>query len=364
MENWFSMMVPKAIAAYYEKVRTNDIPMLGPALFPSKSKQGLRLEYIKGYDSVPALLTPSAFDTKPPLRVGGQIETEGTKMPFFRESIHFTEEDRQLLLMFQDANRGSAYAAEIIRRFFDNAKDLIDGANFVPEVMRMGLLTAGKFSLATTDTNKSQTVNYDYNYDPKGTWASKNVTTLTTNSTWNNTTTADPIRDIIKVKEAAAARGITLTRMIVGPKTMSYLVANEKILKNMFYIKSNLIGALPTDVTSDAVRTYILSATGVSVTVYDKQYVDYEGSSKFFYPEEKFATLLPAGTLGNTWYGTTPEQADLMSGNVDCDVTILGSGLALCQKKESLPVNVITWVSEIVLPSFENMNRVFNIKWE
>ena len=72
--------------------------------------------------------------------------------------------------------------------------------------------------------------------------------------------------------------------------------------------------------------------------------------------------FMPVGTLGNTWYGTTPEEADLMAGNKDADVEIVNTGVAILNKKESLPVNIITSVSQIVLPSFERMGDVFVLK--
>lgn len=358
----FDLVVPEAMAAYYEKMRSNDVPMFGLTCFPNKSKTGLRLDFIKGYDSLPVMLTPSAFDAKPTIRAREGIELESTKMPFFRESMHITEEDRQNLLMFSEMNNGNSYASEIIRRIFDDTKALIDGANIVPEVMRMGLLTAGQFSIGTTDTNRAMTATYTYNYDPDGTWAASNVVQVTSTDTWDKTETANPVQDIIDVKRKAAAKGVNLTRMVVSPQTWGYLIENQIIKKNMFLIGNLVTQATPTVVNDMMVKNYIKNATGVTVIVYDKQYKDYEGAEKSFYPD-KFATLLPDSAVGSTWYGTTPEAADLRSGKVDAEVKILDSGIALCTKKESLPVNIITWVSEIVLPSFENMNRVYNIKW-
>ena len=52
-----------------------------------------------------------------------------------------------------------------------------------------------------------------------------------------------------------------------------------------------------------------------------------------------------------------------MSGNTLADVRIVNTGVAVSTEKIALPVNIINWVSEIVLPSFENMDRVFNITY-
>ena len=90
-------------------------------------------------------------------------------------------------------------------------------------------------------------------------------------------------------------------------------------------------------------------------------YKNEAGEDKQFYPDD-YVTFMPAGTLGSTWYGTTPEEADLMAGNKDVDVSIVNTGVAILNKKESLPVNIITSVSQIVLPSFERMGDVFVLK--
>ena len=80
-----------------------------------------------------------------------------------------------------------------------------------------------------------------------------------------------------------------------------------------------------------------------------------------YYPDG-YVTLLPAHPLGNTWYGTTPEEFDLMSGNVAASVSIVNTGVAVTTIKEAHPVNVQTIVSEIVLPSFEKMDDIYVIK--
>lgn len=105
------------------------------------------------------------------------------------------------------------------------------------------------------------------------------------------------------------------------------------------------------------------TATGIKIAVYEKLYKGLDDNEHYFYPNKGCATLLPAGNLGSTWYGTTPEEADLMSGNTLADVKVVNTGVAVSTQKIALPVNIINWVSEIVLPSFESMNTVFNIKY-
>ena len=61
---------------------------------------------------------------------------------------------------------------------------------------------------------------------------------------------------------------------------------------------------------------------------------------------------MPSGNLGQTWYGTTPEESDLMTGS-DAQVSIVNTGTAITTYKEKHPVNIVTIVSSVMIPSFE-----------
>lgn len=352
----FEMITAQALAAYYEQLQSNNIPLLGEGIFPSEKKMGLKLDWIKGYAELPIILAPSAFDTKPVLRDRGGVSQESTKMPFFRESMRLGEEDRQQLLMFLEANK-DAYARTIINRIFDDANNLIEGARIVPEVMRMALLHSGAFTIASS-TKKGNYVNYAYNYDPNGEWAANNVTTLLTTNRWSDHANSNPVIDFIEVKKKAARKGVAITRVILGYDTWTDICSNEKIAKDM-----NPVGNENIILTEDDVKNYMTKKTGIAIQVYDKLYKDQDGKDQYFYPVRGVATFLPAGTVGKTWFGTTPEEADLMSGNTLADVSIVNTGIAVSTEKIALPVNLITWASEIVLPSFESMDSVYNIKY-
>ena len=337
----YDLIDSKAIALYWNEVYSNSIPYLGTALFPDRKKLGLKLEFLKGYRSLPVALMPSAFDTKPTVRGRIGVKDFSTKMPFFRESMKLNEEDRQQLLMFQES-ANNQYARQLMQQIFDDRANLVSGALVQSERMRMSLLVDG--TIAIEAPNKSGVVvQYKYNYDPQGEWVDSNTDTVGTD--WDDPD-ADIYGDINAIKKDAQARGILLSRAICTTKTWSYICKNNAIKKDM-----NPVGYQNIIISDADVRRYLVEKLGITFVVYDKQ----------FYPDN-YVTFLPVGTLGNTWYGTTPEEADLMSGNKDADVSIVNTGIAILNKKESLPVNIITSVSEIVLPSFERMGDVFVLK--
>ena len=99
---------------------------------------------------------------------------------------------------------------------------------------------------------------------------------------------------------------------------------------------------------------------GINIIVYTKKFKKENGTVANFYPDG-FATLLPEGPLGNTWYGTTPEERTLM-GNASADVSIVNTGVSVAVTVSNDPVQTKTTVSEIVLPSYERMDSTYVIK--
>jgi hypothetical protein len=67
--------------------------------------------------------------------------------------------------------------------------------------------------------------------------------------------------------------------------------------------------------------------------------------------------MFPDGALGNTWFGTTPAESDLMTSNA-ANVTITDTGVAVVTSQKVDPVQVETIVSMICLPSFEMADGV------
>jgi hypothetical protein len=96
------------------------------------------------------------------------------------------------------------------------------------------------------------------------------------------------------------------------------------------------------------------------VVVYDKQYRNENKVAAKFVPDG-YVALLPTGALGTTWYGTTPEEADLM-GKDAAQVSIVNTGVAITQIVDPHPVNLNTFASEIVLPSYERADEVALLK--
>ena len=344
---------PKILAANWTEAVSNRVPYLGETLFPSKQKAGLDLAWIKGSKGLPVSLMPSAFDAKATFRGREGIKLTETEMPFFREGFKIKEKDRQDILRIREKN--DPYMNDALNRVFDDAANLLEGALVVAEREIMQLLFPENGNMGITI--EANGVSYTYNYDPNGEWKAANYLTVASDYTWDKPNAADPLGDIQRAQDKISDQGGRGTLIAMNQNTFK-LFRSIKQIKDLFLtVNGQAVGVL-TDPQIVNVLKSVLNLTGI--IVYDKKYKDESGVTHSFVPDN-YVAVLPDGVLGNTWRGTTPEEADLMGSN-KAEVAVVNNGIALTQILDEHPVNLNTFASEIVLPSFERMNEVALIK--
>lgn len=348
------LFTPAAIAANWEEVYSNQIPYIGTALFPARKKAGLDLSWIRGAKGLPVSLMPSAFDAKATFRDRPGFTKLETEMPFFREGFKIKEKDRQEILRVQESN--DPYLDAVLANIYDDANNLIEGANVVPERMRMALLFPANGNPGITF--KANGVDYTYNYDPNNEWKNGNYFALSGTALWSAAATANPFADIKTARDAVRAKtGNAPVTAIMNSYTFNLLGATQAV-KDRFM---TTIGRTVAFISDADVSAVVENVAGVSIVVYDKQYKDESGTVQSFVPNG-YVALVPDGALGSTWYGTTPEEADLRGGNSKAQVSIVNTGVAITQIIDEHPVNINTFASEIVLPSYERMDEVALLK--
>lgn len=343
MKNLFDLINAKEIGTYYTTNMSAKVPMLGEALFPSKKQLGLDLSWIKGSKGLPIALMPAAFDTKATIRDRIGVTKIETEMPFFRESMRVGEKDRQEInkaLMAANA----ALVEPIINNIFDDVTNLVNGADVQAERMRMQLLSTGKIAIT------ANRIDYQYDYKLPAT----HTETLLNTARWSDTANSNPVADIQRWQDKIETdTGNRPRRAICTRKTWNYLLANAKIKLDM-----NVQNGANIIMTDSMLEQYLATKLNIKVAVYTKMFKDETGTEKQYFPDDVF-TLIPEGNLGNTYYGTTPEESDLMTGASDAEVEIVNTGVAVTTVKEAHPVNVMTIVSVITLPSFETIDQIF-----
>ena len=350
------MFSPAAIGMNWTENVSNRIPYLGEGLFPARKQAGLDLKWFKGSKGIPVSLMPSAFDAQATYRDRVGVEKIETEMPFFREGFKIKERDRQDILRAQAAN--DPYVNAAIARVFDDARELIEGALVVGERMRMQLLFARNGNVGISIVANG--VNYTYNYDPDGSWKASNYFELTEpTDKWTDHTNSDPFGDIQDAKDAISAKtGADLRIAIMNKSTFKELRLNKNI-KDRYLSKSGAAFGYLTDSEIIAILKDTVDLDGI--VLYDKQFRNESKVASKFVPDG-YVALVPAGTIGETCYGTTPEEADLMGSGAPASVEIVGGGIAITQIPIPHPVNLNTLASEIVLPSYERMDDVALLK--
>jgi hypothetical protein len=351
MSTIFDLFKPEVIAAYWTEAVSNRVPYLGEVLFPNDKKAGLDLAWITGNEGLPVSLMPSVFDAKATFRDRPGMGKTETEMPFFREGFMLKEKDRQQLIMLQE--NGSAYVDDIVRRYLDDGRRLLEGAAVARERMRMALLFPTAVTPRPGFSFTANGVNYTYDYDPNGTWATNHYIALTGSDAWSAPTTADPFAEIETLKQQILAdSGEATATLIMNTVTFNKLMKIDAI-KNRFLTTNGLaVGYL----TQGEVNRVIQDVNGVRIAVYDKQYKDESGTVHKFVPDN-YVAFVPTGTLGKTWFGTTPEEADLL-GKLNSDVAIVDTGVALLRTIQEHPVVLNTFASQITMPSYERMPAV------
>lgn len=337
----FDLMASENIVAYWEVLAQDEAPYPSEELFPADKKRGLNLKWLKGAKGLPVVLKTSAFDAYavPRPRIG--FERLSAEMPYFKESKYIDEEMRQELNMVLETGN-QAYIDSVMNRIFDDEVELIRAARASRERMRMMALTTGYVVMA----NNGQSFSYDYQIP-------SNHKAAATNGSWADLENADPMEDIRIAKELIQDEtGAELTRAMCDGATWRNLRNNAKIKKEIFVL-TNGIGAI----SDQRLRQYISDELDLQVVVNDKRYKDENGATQKFMPANTFV-MFPSGDLGKTWFGTTPQESDLMTGSA-ANVSITDTGVSVTTSQKVDPVNVETIVAMICLPSFEEADKVY-----
>lgn len=335
----YDLILSNEIVSYWEILSQDREPYIGEELFPDDKKLGLDLKWLKGSNGLPVVLKPSAFDVSaiPRPRIG--FEKLTAQMPFFKESKTIDEELRQELNKVLESGN-QTYIDAVVNRIFADETDLLEGAAAQRERMRMMALTTGTISM----TGNGQDYDYDYGIP------SNHKTTVT--KSWSDKTA--PIMEDIRtaMQTILDDTGVKVERAICSSKVMGYFRINNEI-KSSIMVLTNEAGF----VSDSAIKQYIKDELGLEIVTNDKRYKDENEQKQRFVADDVFV-MFPSGKLGNTWFGTTPEESDLMTGSV-ANVTVTDTGVAVTTMKKADPVNVETKVTMICLPDFPTADQVY-----
>lgn len=314
---------------------------LDKALFPNDKQLGMEIELAKGAKQRPVALRMSTFDVAvKPRTLKAEINIEKKEMPFFKESVLIKEKDRQHLLLAMNANN-KEIVNQILSKIFGNYKALVDGAEVQARRMRAQLIQTGEISIITDDGD----IVVDYGIE------AGHKETLAGSAKWSNPD-ADIIGDIERWQNALVSDGYSKpSRMLLTSKTFNY-VKNNKAIQGEIKGINNVI------VTEKLVKAYLKDKLEIEVGILNGIFNAEDGTPMNLYENDK-VSLIPKGILGQTKYGTTPEEADKIFGSNKLDTEIVNTGVAITTMAKNDPVTVETKVSQLMLPSFDRADECF-----
>lgn len=345
----------QAVAIRQTSDPSNAETFMGLQFFPNRRKMGIEIKWFKQHLDTGTALKPSVLDAMAPIRPRRGFEAVAEEMPLFREAMPIYEKNIAEIQRAQESN--DPYLNEVLASIYSDANELIEGARISAERMRMALLapTAGDLKI---EIGMADNTIYRYNYDKDGKWKAKHYMELTGSDTWDNFDTATPLNDAQEATDYLTGIGVIPTYAIMNSATLNYLVRSEQIRSLQ---TSKQYGIDTGFMAPSTAKVLFNAATGLTVLTYNKQYKDYDGTSKKYYPDN-YVTIVGANALGSTWNGITPEERTLI-GDPKVDVSVLDDGTAIAvQTIYGPPVQYSTTASRIALPSFEGMDSVFVLK--
>ena len=347
MATIYDVVTPRFTASRWEESELDRVPYLLEAFFPETKQMGIEISYLKGKKPNVRPLDLSAFDVKALPLERPAFEKVSTELPFFKNQLSINEKMRQELLKVMSTGN-QQYIDAVLNQIYDDNKTLLEDARVTREVMRAQLMTTGAISFSSN----GQSISYDFGIP------SANKISLSGNALWTASTTADPIGDIIAWQDQVeVATGTRPTNILMNRKTFSNMKKAESI-KNAIFFVNGLVSNGAVTPNDSRVKEYVNQETGCTIYVYDKGYYP-QGSTTFTkFISDNVVVLFPDGALGNFVFGTTPEEADLLGGGTDAVVEIVDMGVALTTIKEKDPVNVMTKVSMIGVPTLERPNEM------
>lgn len=337
----FDVITSTEIVAYWELNTQDRDPYMGEELWPDAKSMSLDIQWLKGASGLPVVLKPSALDVVaiPRPRIG--FDKLKAQLPFFKESTYIDEELRQELNKVL-ATGNQAYIDAVTNRIFDDETRLLEGASAQRERMRMMMLTTGEITVE----GNGQIYDYDYHMPVSH--------KVTTSKSWSDPTATilDDIRKGMELIEQET--GVTIERAVTSGKVMGYFRANNEIKMSIAPLTDG------EGFISDAkILTFLSDELGIAVAKNDKRYVDENGDTQRYVPDDVFV-MFPAGNLGNTWFGVTPEESDLLNSSA-ANVFITDTGVAVTTITHADPVQVETKVTMFCLPDFPTADQIYII---
>ncbi|EOU1110474.1 major capsid protein [Clostridium perfringens] len=307
--------------------------MLGDTLFPARKIQDIKFDMITGANGLPVSASIHAFDTETELASREVLQKGAAELALIKRKIAIGERE---IIAINNPRMDSEQKALVMGLFKDGDK-MVESVQTRIEAMRMELLSSGK--IAINENKVAITLDYKV---PAGNKKSFN---------WSDASTAKPLEDIKTLADAVEdASGTKPTRILTSSKVLNKILACESVKKAIFGVNFDKIA------TRKDLNSLLESMELPQVAVYNAKYKVQGSNGKYttkrYFPEN-ILSMFAENALGETIYGLTAEEIELLGSNKMEEAKMVGN-IFVGVEKEGDPVRRYTKAVATALPTLEN----------
>lgn len=307
--------------------------MLGDTLFPARKIQDIKFDMITGANGLPVSASIHAFDTETELASREVLQKGAAELALIKRKIAIGERE---IIAINNPRMDSEQKALVMELFKDGDK-MVESVQTRIEAMRMELLSSGK--IAINENKVAITLDYKV---PVGNKKSFN---------WSDASTAKPLEDIKTLADAVEdASGTKPTRILTSSKVLNKILACESVKKAIFGVNFDKIA------TRKDLNSLLESMELPQVAVYNAKYKVQNANGKYttkrYFPEN-ILSMFAENALGETIYGLTAEEIELLGSNKMEEAKMVGN-IFVGVEKEGDPVRRYTKAVATALPTLEN----------
>lgn len=331
-------------------------PFLLSTLFPAQRTDKLEVSYLRTKGNIDFAIKASTFNSNAPILPRESLSKVTEEIPFFRMADLIDERELKELNAFLSNSAEEALINSAIVQLFDRPMKLFLSAIVQMENMIAQLITTGKIHINESAVD-GQKIGYDYDFG-SAEWTKSNVITLENTRKWveSNRNGSKPLEDIADVINKADINGVSIDKIIMNKRTLNAMRTSDSI--KPITISPMYGGGIITK--PQLIEQVQIASEDATVEIYNKSFQNEVGKTKMYIPDG-IIVFAPAGALGSSIYGTTPEEIVGEAKAYNTNV-VLGNGISLAQWVDEHPVKHWTAVSMFGMPILPRQQEVFVLK--
>lgn len=341
----------KNIVALWEQIKGANYAKQLAKWFPYRKTTEVDINLAYGYERQNVALDLCAYDTNARIRGLQPISTAKMEMPFFKNSVLFTEKQRrEVLQTVKFANSDLAIATALAGHMENVVDILLNGPDVVGERYRAQLLQHGAIVVSSPKSHVSPSA-VSINYDVRGKWQERNVDYWNTKPSAGTTDVLADMRAIMD--EYQKKNGVTPCSWIMNGSTWLNICNDTRINS---ILTANGFNKSVEQVIKDVLRVPI------DIVVNSATYRPDEDEPELPYWEEDVISIVPNRQLGHVLVGLTPTQYDEMYSEAKRDVASSSENFCIQCRHRDDPIQTEAIGSTTMLPQFDEMDKCFVIR--